>query len=502
MYKSIKSDKDTYITNKYVAGIQSVSGNVGIAGSLDLFKLYGITNIISGTTKIPQTELSRLLIHFDIDQIRNLNTSGTIDITDASFKCYLSLKDVYGGQPTPSNFTLEVHPMSASFIEGFGKDSSYYSDKDSANFLSSSYGIAWNGEGCSVPCFSTGSGDYITSSVSIATSSVSQYFKTGEEDLIVDVTKIISATITNELPDQGFRITFNQQLENDTNTYFVKRFGSRQCYDETKQPELIVKFDDSIEDDSSNFFIEKQANIFLYNYSDYLSSNLLSGNIVLTGSNCLALELQTEVSGIGKYSLEFSASQYLKGQNYLTGVYQSYVSASLSDPNLKKVFDASGSITFTPVWKSIDGTVSFVTGSKIVANPPQRSSVRFSKRNFNVSTNLSNDEFKTNQTINVRVNIFEGDDPVVIARRLPVISPGKIVKNAYYAVRDVASNVYVVPFDSVDNSTKISSDYEGMYFNFDTSSLVKGRNYVFDIMLMLDNIEKKYLNSSNQFRIT
>jgi hypothetical protein len=502
MYKSIKSDKDTYITNKYVAGIQSVSGNVGIAGSLDLFKLYGITNLISGTTKIPQTELSRLLIHFDIDQIRNLNNSGTIDTTDASFKCYLSLKDVYGGQPTPSNFTIDVYPLSSSFLEGFGKDSSYYSDKDASNFLSSSYESAWLGEGCAASCFSTDLGDYITSSISIATSSVSQYFKTGEEDLLVDVTKIISATLTNELPDQGFRISFNQQLENDTNTYFVKRFGSRQCYDETKQPELIVKFDDSIEDDSSNFFIEKQANIFLYNYSNYLPDNLLSGNIALTGSNCLKLELQTEVSGVGKYSLEFSASQYLRGQNYLTGVYQSYVSASLLDLNLKKIFDLSGSIKFTPVWKSLDGTISFVTGSKITANPSQRSSSRFSKKNFSVSTILLNDDFKLNQLINVRVDIFEGDDPAVIAKRLPIINPSKIVRNAYYAVRDVSSNSYVVPFDNFDNSTKISSDYEGMYFNFDTSTLVKGRTYVFDIMLMLDNVEKKYLNSSNQFRIT
>jgi hypothetical protein len=502
MYKSIKSDKDTYITNKYVAGVQSVSGNVGIAGSLDLFKLYGITNITSGSTKLPQTELSRLLIHFDIDQIKDLISSGKIDITDSSFKCYLSLKDVYGGQPTPSNFTLEVYPLSASFIEGFGKDSSYYSDKDSSNFLSSSYGVPWNGEGCSVPCFSTGSGDYITSSLTIATSSASQYFKTGEEDLLVDVTKIISATVINDLPDQGFRISFSQQQENDTNTYFVKRFGSRQCYDETKQPELIVKFDDSIEDDSSNFFIEKQANIFLYSYNDYLPDNLLSGSTSLTGSNCLKLELQTEVSGIGKYSLEFSESQYLRGQNYLTGVYQSYVSASLFDVNLKQVFDLTGSIIFTPIWKSLDGTIAFATGSKITANSPQRTSTRFSKKNFNVSTILLNDEFKLNQLINVRVNIFEGDDPSVIAKRLPITNLSKIVKNAYYAVRDIASNVYVIPFDNVDNSTKISSDYEGMYFNFDTSPLVKGKNYVFDIMLMLDNVEKKYLDSSNHFRIT
>ena len=80
MFRSIKSDKDTYITNKYVDGIRAVSGNVGIAGSLDLFKLYGISFVGTGSNRIPQRELSRILLHFDLDPIRKLHESGKIDI--------------------------------------------------------------------------------------------------------------------------------------------------------------------------------------------------------------------------------------------------------------------------------------------------------------------------------------------------------------------------------------------------------------------------------------
>jgi hypothetical protein len=43
MFLALKSDKDAYITNKYVDGTPAVSGNTGIAGSLDLFKIYGMT---------------------------------------------------------------------------------------------------------------------------------------------------------------------------------------------------------------------------------------------------------------------------------------------------------------------------------------------------------------------------------------------------------------------------------------------------------------------------
>mgnify|MGYP006292507477 CR=1 FL=1 len=41
MLKIVKADKDTYITDKVVMGKRQTDGNVGLAGTLDLFKLYG-----------------------------------------------------------------------------------------------------------------------------------------------------------------------------------------------------------------------------------------------------------------------------------------------------------------------------------------------------------------------------------------------------------------------------------------------------------------------------
>ena len=39
-----------------------------------------------------------------------------------------------------------------------------------------------------------------------------------------------SATLAGDLPDSGFRISFADYLEEDTYTYFVKRFGSNAGY--------------------------------------------------------------------------------------------------------------------------------------------------------------------------------------------------------------------------------------------------------------------------------
>jgi hypothetical protein len=104
-----------------------------------------------------------ILVNQFVKTVEMLSIQKKIDIDDDSFFCKLVLKDVYGGQPTPNNFTVSVFPLSASFDEGIGKDVSYYSDRDVCNWMSSSLTSAWFMSGCAAACFATGSGDYITS---------------------------------------------------------------------------------------------------------------------------------------------------------------------------------------------------------------------------------------------------------------------------------------------------------------------------------------------------
>lgn len=504
MFRILKADKDTYITDKYINDVRVVSGNVGIAGTLDLFKLYGITIVTSGSDKIPQYELSRALLHFDLNPLRDLVTTGRIDISHSSFKCFLSLRDTYGGQTTPANFTLDVFPLSASFTEGYGKDIVYYSDEDKCNFLSSSSDALWNAKGCSLACFSTGSGDYITSSLTIVDTKVSQTFTKGTEDLLVDVTQLISATIKGDLPDRGFRVSFPSAAEVDTKTYFVKRFVSRHAYDETKHPKIIIKFDDSISDDTSNLYLDSpiSSSLFLYNYVHGQLTNLLSGTTAtLTGSNCILLELQTEVTGVGKYSLYFTGSQHRYSNNYSTGIYSASVTLPLSNLNIKTIFNTSGSVSFTPIWTSLDRTVTYITGSTITAKPPERISYRLNPRRYTINVTGISTEYSEEEEVTMRIYIFDDNDPQVKAKRLPVELPGLSLRNVYYAIRNISTNEYVVPFDTTYNSTKVSSDSKGMYFNFNTSALTALNQYAVDVILVVDNLQQKYLNASSPFRI-
>jgi len=503
VFRILKADKDTYITNKYIDGIPAVSGNVGIAGSLDLFKLYGITIVTSGSEKIPQYELTRALIHFDLNPLQDLYDEGKVDLNHSKFKCFLNLKDVYGGQPTPNNFTIDVFPMSASWTEGFGKDVAYYSDEDKCNFLSASSDSIWAKKGCERACFSTGSGDYITSSLAILNTKVSQTFVAGDEDLLVDVTKIVSATIKRDLPDQGFRLSYSSEIEENTKTYFVKRFASRHAYDESKRPKLLIKFDDSILDDSSNLYLDTptSASIFLYNYVHGQLANLRSGSTAITGLNSILLELRSEVTGVGKYSLYFTGSQHRFGTNFSEGIYSASINLPLSNANIKQSFDLSGSVNFTPIWTSLDTTKVYVTGSELIARAPERLSRRLSPRRYSINVTGITTDYTQEEEVTMRAYIFDDNSPKIIAKRLPVELPGLSLRNVHYAIRNISTNEYIIPFDVTYDSTKLSSDSDGMYFNFNTSVLPTQNIYVIDIMLIVDNQQQKYLNASTQFRI-
>ena len=84
MYRIISGSKDTYITNRIINNkFRATDANVGLAGTLDLFKLYDESTISGSTTPI---ELSRILIKFDYKDIQNLLNQGKIDINSNTSK--------------------------------------------------------------------------------------------------------------------------------------------------------------------------------------------------------------------------------------------------------------------------------------------------------------------------------------------------------------------------------------------------------------------------------
>jgi len=510
MYRILSASSDTYITNKIInSSFRATDANVGAAGTLDLFKLYD-ESLISGTDA--PTEISRILIKFDLSHLKAI-TGTTLDITHPSFNCTLKMHDVYGGQTTPSNFNVIMFPLSRSFDEGIGRDVVTFEDIDACNFHTSSISggkaVQWYMSGANKDGL-LGSDDIdIISSGNLHDGNgvvnlwKSQEFNVGEEDLSIDITTVVSATLAGQIPDHGFRLSFSGSEETDHFTRFVKRFASRHSTNTRKRPKLVVRFNDSIHDHHRSFFFDVTGSLFLNNFHRGSRFDILSGVSAtkVTGTNCLLVTIASGSTGSSTFfSRTFSGSQHKIGNNFMSGVYSSTFSISeFESGTLRNEIINAGSATFTETWSSLDKTVGYFTGS-LVINTVNRSA--FVDKTCNPFINIINlkSSYKKSQRVKLRVFAEDIEDDIVLVKK-PIISKSKIFTEMYYRVKDFDSNDIIIPFDTEKDGTLLSTDSEGMYFEFYMDSLSPGRTYGFDFLINDNGIEQVFSNVATKFKV-
>jgi hypothetical protein len=511
MYLIVTASKDTYITNKILDNsYRARDANVGRAGTIDLFKLWNESEI-SGSTR--PTEISRALIKFDLDRIYAL-TQSAIDLNHSTFEAKIKMFDILGGQATPANFNLLIYPLSRSFDEGIGRDVSTFGDLDACNFITSSYSSAtanlWFMSGASSSgILGSDDIDYITSGTldgSFVDFGKSQNFIKGNEDLEIDVTTILSATLAGQIPNHGFRIAYSGSEETDNKTRFVKRFASRHSSNPFKVPQLIVTCDDTIIDHHADFLFDISGSLFLNNYHRGIPSNILSGAsaTAITGDNSVMLKLQK-----GDWTKYITGSQHAIGTANANdaGVYSASFAIPLNDSqaiNKKKeklidVIHKSGSVIFDEYWTSVDGSVGYHTGS-LEVKPPQRSS--YVSQPSSLEFRFMNLSQEYNQTDVVTLKIFVNDlNETSKFYKTPFSKKSLALSNVYYRIREADNGTIVIPFKSTNSATKLSSDSDGMYFEFRMQNLPAGHSYVIDLLVKDFGLNKTYEAVSTRFRI-
>ena len=494
MYRLLKCTKDGYITNRIINNSYRASdANTGHAATLDLFQLWDESSILGSEQPF---ERSRLLIHFDLNQLRAL-TGSVLDISDSSFKATLRLKDIVGGQPVPSNFTVAVHPLSMSFDEGTGRDVGTYADLDACNWISASVSngqFVWNTEGANAAGALGASNIDIIASGNLQDGNgvvnlfKTQTFSTGEEDLEVDVTTIVSATLAGLIPDQGYRISFTEAIENTSSSLFVKRFASRHVSNPRLAPKLVVQYDDSFRDNHSNFVFDTSGSLFLFNTVRGQPANIVSGAAAtpLIGTNAMTFKLISGAiapSTSSSYSAAFSVDQFSHGDNFVTGVYVVNLALSSYDPDLIREVQSAQSASFTTVWGSNDGTVAFKTGSLKVMTSTANSYIA-GARNYSLSINNLQVTYTTNEDPRIRVTVFDSSiEDDLFFSKLPVRRVGSVIEQIYWRVIDVYSGEVIIPWDTINDSTRLSTDSKGMFFDFVPRDLSIGRVYGFEFLI-------------------
>lgn len=507
MYRILSASKDTYITNKIINNnFRATDANLGSAGTLDLFKLYNENTIASETNPI---ELTRLLIKFPISEITQMDSLGDIDINDSSFKCFVKLHDVYGGQTTPSNFKAILFPLAKSFDEGAGMDVVKFSDLGSTNYLTSSIvngsAVLWNlpgamksgslGDG-SVDIFASGSLEGPTGTVNTSLSPI-QFFETGKEDLFIDVTKIVSGTVSGQIADNGFLVALSGSYEKNDRSYFVKRFASRDAQIAALRPKLTVQFDDCVTDRHSNFIFNVTSSLYLRNYQYGSLANIVTNTAgaTLTGPACMILKLES-----GSFKKTYNVSQASKGRHSIAGLYSASFAVSSFESLLYDQANLTGSVTFNATWSNSAESITFLSSSLTINRADRSLSNTQNQNNLLVSLLNVSDEYYSGEVVNVRVFAENRDRPVKITK-LPYEKKSEIFDQMYYRVRDAVDGKIIIDFDKVNNSTKLSTDEDGMFFTFYTDSLPKGRIYAFDFLIRRNNRDTVIQDAASNFRI-
>ena len=523
MYIILTASKDTYITDKIIDNdFRAKDANVGRAGTIDIFKLYEESTFMSASTRLSSSvgEISRGLIKFDLSSLSSL-TGSSLDLNSSNFKAKLRLYDIMGGQATPSNYSLVAYPLSQSFGEGVGRDVASFSDLDVSNFVTASVTSGtpklWFTSGANAGGL-LGSDDIdIIHSATNASPGFdshidfgsSQTFEKGSEDLVMDITKFVSASVAGQIDNHGLRISFSGSNETDNKTRFVKRFASRHSSNLLKVPQIHISWDDSISDNHEDFVFDVSGSLFLRNYVRGLPANLRSGSVgvgasEITGENCILLKLQKQ-----DFTQILTGSQRTAGtdSSNITGTYSvnfaldSFDNRTVNPSNetFADLLNVSGSIEFDAYWISVDETLGYHTGSLKVTNSRKSS---FKQQPSDLMFNFINLESKYSQKDEVYLSVFVED----LSReeevyKVPYTKKSISLSRVYYRLREASTGKIVIPFDDVTNSTKLSSDGNGLSFFFRMSSLNKGYSYYFDLLVKDYGENRIYEKISGKFKV-
>jgi len=255
----------------------------------------------------------------------------------------------------------------------------------------------------------------------------------------------------------------------------------------------------------------------LNNFHRGVYSNILTGTrgkmYGISGSNSLCLRLTSGSAARGTFFEKLiTASQHSVGQNFISGVYSASFCVSqftgTNPPNKGEIrFNSAladeiknaGSATFTEIWSSLDQTVAFLTGS-LVVNTVNRSS--FSNQAKRLLTSITNmkDEFGIDDKYRFRVFVDDIDRPIRY-KKVPFVTPSSIFDRMFYQIKDFKSGKIVIPFDTEYNSTLLSTDKDGMYFDIYMDTLFKGTVFTVDFLIKTNGTDLIFTDVAAKFRV-
>ncbi len=467
------ADRDNTITNAFKAGnrTRGTQSNMGASDIIEVFSIYAQAS----TSSLEQT---RIIIDFPVSEIEQARAAGQIQ-QSGSVVFKLKMFNAEHSQTTPSDFSISIHALSSPWSEGSGLDMENYSDTGASNWISASVGTAWATEG----------GDYLENSYNKTVS-----FKTGVENLEVDISNIVEAWIAGTIDRNGLLLKLSGAAEDGSSktSYYTKRFFGRNSEFILKRPVIEAQQASVITDDRSCLFKSSSLapskdnlnHIYFYNK---IGSTLV--DIPSTGSG-LVVQLVSETGSAPESISGPNVSENtITASKISNGVYEakfSYEGSSESLNDIWQIKDDAGELTQIHTGSSMQ----VLTRSYSESN----SSPKFITNITNLKESYLSDEVETFRVFTKKKN----QTPNIYTK-----STGKSkidnIKEMFYKVVRVSDNYEIVGYSTSSSVpySKLSYDSNGSYFDLDMSILQP--NYLYEVSFLIKE-SSNFIEQPEKFR--
>ena len=520
MIKRYYATKDNTISNAFNETLttRATGSNMGASDILEVFSIYGQES--SGSS-----ELARVLIEFDTAEISSDRATGKIGAS-GSVSFFLRMYNAPHSQTTPRDYSIEVLAVGAAWQEGFGIDMDNYEDitknNIGSNWIKRSGATSWTKIG----------GQYLTD----ASSSFTQSFSTGFEDLELDVTTLVEqwldsdGNVLGNKTNYGFGVKLVEANEayfssstgadidssgiphnvsGATRSFFTKKFFGRESEFFFQRPVIEARSNDSRKDDRGNFFFSSSLapggdnlnTIFLYNYVRGRLTNIPSvgaGNIgvsLFSGSTTdpTGSELILSVAG----GVRAGNTLVATGSHVSTGVY-SCTFAYTGSADLTKLYD---------VWFKLDNSVTGAAGSSLQFTTGSITPKTFAAQQFTedqkyvlTMPNLQK-QYRQGDSPKLRLYARERNwSPNIFTVATNKSIPSLLFESASYQIKRAIDDLEVVAYGTGSlKYTELSYDISGNYFNLDTSMLEAGYNYQLCFAIYSED-SKTYVEQPDKFK--
>ena len=490
--KKFYSIADNTITNAYKADLstRATDSNMGLSDSLEVFFIFG-QNPDQNAELIQKLEESRIVIKFDIDQIRQAYENQFPEDT----KFVLKLFNAEHPYTLARNYKIKIYSLSESFIEGNGLDMESYLDEGASSWLKRDIVNSWQTPG---GLNYEENGDILNSLIS------EQQFDTGEENLEVNITNYIKGYFDDlALIHQGFIIVIDESLTSGFNiqNYYTKKFFSRSSEFFFKRPTIEVRTSSSDADDRGNFYTKSQVLTEAQNTQRIYLYNSVSGDLSdfqTPQDNEIYVKIYTDSEKTTLANLNNNI-EFVGATKKSKGVY--FVDLIVDNSNLEKIYEEW---FVAPEGDSDDQ-------NKIILHEGEINLKKFkpmsSMESMNYVSNITNlkSSYSSSEAAKFRVYTRTKDWSPTIYTVASKKNEPLIVEKIYYKIVRIIDDEDVIPYGigtsgANNDHTLLSYDIDGSYFNLDMSLLESG--YMYGVKLLYSiNGEYKEQDSIFKFRV-